>query len=100
MAELAGVGRSADVAVLVHGDPSVSDWGFIERIKRMARDRGVGVETIPGVSSLNVFLAGLLMVLFLVMVVGSLFHWVCFLAMPLMIPEFRLPMGLCGWIRH
>ncbi|GAB6943307.1 cobalt-precorrin-7 (C(5))-methyltransferase [Vulcanisaeta sp. JCM 14467] len=59
LAELAEVGRSVDVAVLVHGDPSVSDWQFIEKIRRVARDRGVGVEVVPGVSSLNVLLARL-----------------------------------------
>nr|WP_287069439.1 cobalt-precorrin-7 (C(5))-methyltransferase [Pyrobaculum sp.] len=44
-----------DVCIITHGDPCVSDWEFLERIKAFKAD----VVVINGVSSLNVALARL-----------------------------------------
>ncbi|MEM0294508.1 MAG: cobalt-precorrin-7 (C(5))-methyltransferase [Saccharolobus sp.] len=57
--ELVEIAKNESVAILDHGDPSVSDWQFIEKIRNMAADKGVKVEIISGVSSLNVLLAKL-----------------------------------------
>lgn len=57
--ELVEIAKNESVAILDHGDPSVSDWQFIEKIRNMAADKGVKVKIISGVSSLNVLLAKL-----------------------------------------
>lgn len=57
--ELVEIAKNESVAILDHGDPSVSDWQFIEKIRNIAADKGVKVEIISGVSSLNVLLAKL-----------------------------------------
>ena len=41
------------VCVLDHGDPSVSDFQFVEKVKKVASELGYEVEVIPGVSSVN-----------------------------------------------
>ncbi|EZQ10696.1 MULTISPECIES: precorrin-6y C5,15-methyltransferase (decarboxylating) subunit CbiE [Acidianus] len=46
-------GRTQKVVILDHGDPSVSDWQFIEKIKERCRIRDLPLEITPGVSSLN-----------------------------------------------
>ncbi|WP_338603747.1 cobalt-precorrin-7 (C(5))-methyltransferase [Sulfolobus tengchongensis] len=53
------IAKSQDVAILNHGDPSVSDWQFVEKIKNLCEDKGVKVHIISGVSSLNILLAKL-----------------------------------------
>ncbi|MEL9990085.1 MAG: precorrin-6y C5,15-methyltransferase (decarboxylating) subunit CbiE [Thermoproteus sp.] len=55
LAEIGELSAKEDVCVVAHGDPAVSDWEFVERIKRNARK----VEVINGVSSLNVALVRL-----------------------------------------
>jgi len=52
--ELAKAGRI--VSILNHGDPSVSDWQFIDKIKSLAKENDVKFEIIPGVSSINAIL--------------------------------------------
>lgn len=49
--ELVRIAESEDVAILVHGDPSVSDYQFMERIRRACEEFGVVYQVIPGVSS-------------------------------------------------
>jgi cobalt-precorrin-7 (C5)-methyltransferase len=49
--ELALIAREKDVAILDHGDPSVSDFQFLERIKKACEKYDVKYEIIPGVSS-------------------------------------------------
>ncbi|MEM0132092.1 MAG: hypothetical protein QXN74_08665 [Saccharolobus sp.] len=39
--ELVEIAKNESVAILDHGDPSVSDWQFIEKIRNMAADRGL-----------------------------------------------------------
>jgi len=51
--------KNENVAILIHGDPSVSDWQFVEKIKSISVDKNVKVKIISGVSSLNVLLARL-----------------------------------------
>ncbi|AHC50895.1 cobalt-precorrin-6Y C(5)-methyltransferase [Sulfolobus acidocaldarius SUSAZ] len=43
--------REQDVAILDHGDPSVSDFQFIGRIRESCRQFDVKYEVIPGISS-------------------------------------------------
>jgi cobalt-precorrin-7 (C5)-methyltransferase len=50
---LAALSLSADVCLAVHGDPAVSDWELMERVRAL----GVPLEIISGVSSVNVALA-------------------------------------------
>jgi len=51
--------KTENVAILNHGDPSVSDWQFVEKIRNLCADKGVKIEIISGVSSLNIALAKL-----------------------------------------
>lgn len=51
--ELAELSASRDVCIAVHGDPTVSDWELLDRV----RELGVPFEVINGVSSLNLALA-------------------------------------------
>lgn len=53
------MGKTENVAILNHGDPSVSDWQFVEKIRNLCADKGVKIEIISGVSSLNIALAKL-----------------------------------------
>lgn len=46
-----------DVSILIHGDPSVSDWQFLEKIRRLCSSRKIPFEVVPGVSSVNAVLA-------------------------------------------
>ncbi|MGC9104943.1 MAG: precorrin-6y C5,15-methyltransferase (decarboxylating) subunit CbiE [Thermoprotei archaeon] len=48
-----------DVCVLDHGDPSVSDYQFVEKVKAVANSHGYTVEVVPGVSSVNALMARL-----------------------------------------
>ena len=48
-----------EVCVLNHGDPSVSDFQFVEKVKGIAESKGYSVEVIPGVSSVNALMARL-----------------------------------------
>jgi len=52
---LAALSREADVCLAVHGDPAVSDWELMERVRAL----GVPFEVVSGVSSVNVALARL-----------------------------------------
>jgi cobalt-precorrin-7 (C5)-methyltransferase len=52
---LAALSREADVCLAVHGDPAVSDWELMERVRAL----GVSFEVVSGVSSVNVALARL-----------------------------------------
>jgi cobalt-precorrin-7 (C5)-methyltransferase len=45
------------VAILNHGDPTVSDWQFIDKIRRMCDEMKVSYQIISGVSSINVAMA-------------------------------------------
>ncbi|MEM0174416.1 MAG: cobalt-precorrin-7 (C(5))-methyltransferase, partial [Sulfolobaceae archaeon] len=45
------------VSILNHGDPTVSDWQFLEKIKKLANEHNVKVEVVSGVSSINIVLA-------------------------------------------
>ncbi|TRM73153.1 cobalt-precorrin-7 (C(5))-methyltransferase, partial [Sulfolobus sp. B5] len=51
--------KGENIAILNHGDPSVSDWQFVEKIRNICADKNVKVTIISGVSSLNVLLAKL-----------------------------------------
>jgi cobalt-precorrin-7 (C5)-methyltransferase len=53
---LAHLATDKCVAILIHGDPSVSDWQFMEKLRTLCRSRSIRCEVIPGVSSLNVAL--------------------------------------------
>ncbi|MEM2204226.1 MAG: cobalt-precorrin-7 (C(5))-methyltransferase [Sulfolobales archaeon] len=46
-----------DVSILIHGDPSVSDWQFVEKIRGLCLSKKIPMEIVPGVSSVNVALA-------------------------------------------
>jgi cobalt-precorrin-7 (C5)-methyltransferase len=52
---LAALSREADVCLAVHGDPAMSDWELMERVRAL----GVSFEVVSGVSSVNVALARL-----------------------------------------
>ncbi len=54
---LARLAMEKCVAILVHGDPSVSDWQFMEKLRTLCRSRSIICEVISGVSSLNVALS-------------------------------------------
>ncbi|EHP69265.1 MAG: precorrin-6y C5,15-methyltransferase (decarboxylating) subunit CbiE [Metallosphaera yellowstonensis] len=49
--------EGSKIAVLDHGDPSVSDFQFLERIREVSTSHGCEVEVVPGVSSINYVLA-------------------------------------------
>jgi cobalt-precorrin-7 (C5)-methyltransferase len=55
--ELVEASISKEVVILNHGDPSVSDWQFVEKIKAKCREKGVKIDVVPGVSSVNAVLA-------------------------------------------
>ncbi|QGA53459.1 cobalt-precorrin-7 (C(5))-methyltransferase [Sulfolobus sp. E5-1-F] len=57
--EIIEMGKTENVAILDHGDPSVSDWQFVEKIKNIAASKDVKVHIISGVSSLNIALSRL-----------------------------------------
>jgi len=57
--EIIEIGKTENVAILDHGDPSVSDWQFVEKIRNIATSKGVKVNIISGVSSLNIALSRL-----------------------------------------
>ncbi|MEM1610141.1 MAG: cobalt-precorrin-7 (C(5))-methyltransferase [Sulfolobales archaeon] len=54
---IADLARSRCVAFLIHGDPSVSDWQLMEKLRKLCRSYGIECEIIPGVSSLNTALS-------------------------------------------
>ena len=56
---LAAESTRRDVAILVHGDPTVSEWELMARIKAAANRSGAEIEVVPGVSSVSVALARL-----------------------------------------
>ncbi|WP_054842937.1 precorrin-6y C5,15-methyltransferase (decarboxylating) subunit CbiE [Vulcanisaeta distributa] len=47
---------NGDAALLIHGDPSVSESQLISKITQLCREYGVNYEVIPGVSSVNAVL--------------------------------------------
>lgn len=51
---------NGDAALLIHGDPSVSESQLMSKITQLCREYGVNYEVIPGVSSVNAVLGGLL----------------------------------------
>ncbi|BDB99344.1 cobalt-precorrin-7 (C(5))-methyltransferase [Saccharolobus caldissimus] len=59
LAKAIEMGKTENIAILNHGDPSVSDWQFVEKIRNLCADKGVKIEIISGVSSLNIALAKL-----------------------------------------
>ncbi|BFH72277.1 cobalt-precorrin-7 (C(5))-methyltransferase [Sulfurisphaera javensis] len=50
--EIMRLAKETNVAFLNHGDPSVSDFQLIEKIKKLAEKEGVNLVLIPGVSSI------------------------------------------------
>ncbi|GGT97138.1 cobalt-precorrin-7 (C(5))-methyltransferase [Sulfodiicoccus acidiphilus] len=54
---LTGLSKHFDVAILDHGDPSVSDFQFIRKIRAAANEVGTEVQVVSGVSSLLTSLA-------------------------------------------
>jgi len=49
--EIVSIARDRDVAVLFHGDPMVSDYQFLNRIKRECNRQGIQYVIISGISS-------------------------------------------------
>lgn len=49
--KIVSMARDRDVAILFHGDPMVSDYQFLDRIKRECDRQGVKYDIISGVSS-------------------------------------------------
>ncbi|BDR91584.1 precorrin-6y C5,15-methyltransferase (decarboxylating) subunit CbiE [Vulcanisaeta souniana] len=45
-----------DAALLMHGDPSVSESQLMAKVTRLCREYGVTYEVVPGVSSVNAIL--------------------------------------------
>jgi len=54
---IASLARDGCVALLVHGDPSVSDWQLMGRLRDLCVSGGIECTVVPGVSSLNAALA-------------------------------------------
>lgn len=50
--EVMSLAREKEVAFLNHGDPTVSDYQLLEKLRKLAKERGVRLEVIPGVSSI------------------------------------------------
>ncbi|AEE94881.1 precorrin-6y C5,15-methyltransferase(decarboxylating), CbiE subunit [Acidianus hospitalis W1] len=50
--EVMNLAKDREVAFLNHGDPAVSDYQLLDKLKKLAKEYGVSLEIIPGVSSI------------------------------------------------
>ncbi|BDC17939.1 cobalt-precorrin-7 (C(5))-methyltransferase [Acidianus sp. HS-5] len=50
--EVMELAKNKEVAFLNHGDPAVSDYQLLDKLKKLAKEHGVELNIIPGVSSI------------------------------------------------
>ncbi len=52
LADVMSLAKDKEVVFLNHGDPAVSDYQLLNKLKTLAKDYGVNLSIIPGVSSI------------------------------------------------